>query len=98
MKVAVAIFPKIDGRNVRGPSARFTTATVATIATSRLITRIVNHSGSWFAEPMPGSVSTMNIVTSSSLSAIGSSQALFFFKQKTAYEILKAGEMVEVVV
>ena len=39
------------------------------------MTRTVNQSGSRFAEPMPGSVSTTNIVTSSSLSAIGSSQA-----------------------
>ena len=71
----MAIFPKIDGRNVRRPIARLTTATVATMAMSRLITRIVNQTGSWFAEPIPGSVRTTNIVTSSSLSAIGSSHA-----------------------
>ena len=73
--MAVAILPKIEGRNVRGPTARLITATVSTIATSRLMTRTVNQIGSRFADPMSGSVRTMNIVTSNSLSAIGSSQA-----------------------
>ena len=65
----------MDGRNVRGPTARFTTATVSTIAISRLMTSTVNQSGSRFGAPTSGSVSITNIVTSSSLSAIGSSHA-----------------------
>ena len=70
-----AILPKIEGRKVRGPTARFTTATVSTMTMSRLRTRTVNQSGSRLAEPMPGSVSMTNIETSNNLSAIGSSQA-----------------------
>ena len=49
-------------------------ATVRTISTSRLITSTVNHTGSWFGRPS-GIVSTTNVETSSSLSAIGSSNA-----------------------
>ena len=45
------------------------------MATSRLMTSTVNQSGRRFDEPIPGSVSITNIVTSSSLSAIGSSHA-----------------------
>ena len=49
--MAVAIFPKIDGRNVRGPIARLTIATVSTMTTSRLMIRTVSQSGSRFARP-----------------------------------------------
>ena len=48
---------------MRGPMARLTTATVATIATSREMTRTVNHSGSRFGPPISGRVSITNIVT-----------------------------------
>ena len=75
MYVAVAILPKIDGRNVRRPIARFTMATVMTMTTSRLMTVTVSQSGSRLARPRPGIVYTMKVVTSSSLSAIGSSHA-----------------------
>ena len=65
----------MDGRNVRGPMARFTIATVATMTTSRLMMQIVSHSGNRLARFRPGVVSTMKVVTSSSLSAMGSSHA-----------------------
>ena len=42
---------------------------------SRLITSTVNHNGSRLADPIFGRVSITNIVTSRSLSAIGSSHA-----------------------
>jgi hypothetical protein len=50
-------------------------ATVMTMATSRLMTRIVSHTGRRLACPRPGMVRTTKVVTSSSLSAIGSSHA-----------------------
>jgi len=45
MNAAVVIFPHIDGRNVRGPIARFTIATTPMITTSRLMTTTVSHKG-----------------------------------------------------
>ena len=75
MKSAVAALPSGDGRKVRGPTARLTMATVSTMAMSRLITSTVSHSGTRFGRPRLGSESTMKVVTSSSLSAAGSSQA-----------------------
>ena len=75
MKSAVATLPSGEGRKVRGPVARFTTATVSTMAMSRLITRMVSQSGTRLGSPRFGRVSTTNVVTSSSLSAAGSSQA-----------------------
>ena len=75
MNVAVVSFPHIEGRNVRGPMARFTIATTPTITMSRLITSTVSHSGRWFVSGIHGSVRTINVVTSRNLSAIGSSHA-----------------------
>ena len=40
MKIAVAALPSGDGLKVRGPIARLTIATVSTMPTSRLMTRI----------------------------------------------------------
>ena len=54
MKVAVVSFPQIDGRNVRGPIARFTIATTPTMTMSRLITSTVSHSGRWLVSGISG--------------------------------------------
>src|SRR4029434_2490547 len=75
MNVAVAAFPSSEGRNVRGPTARLTIATTATMTMSRLMTRTVSQMGTWFVTEICGNVSTTKVVTSRSLSAIGSSQA-----------------------
>src|SRR5215831_8026941 len=75
MYVAVAAFPKSDGRNVLGPIARLTIATVPTITTSRLMMSTVSQIGNGFARPSHGTVRTTNVLNASSLSAIGSSQA-----------------------
>ena len=75
MYVAVAIFPKIDGRNVRRPIARLTITTVRTMTRSRLMMQTVSQIGKRLASPRPGQVRTTKVLTSSSLSAIGSSQA-----------------------
>jgi hypothetical protein len=50
-------------------------ATVRTMTTSRLMISTVSQSGRGLARPRLGSVSTTKVVTSSSLSAMGSSQA-----------------------
>ena len=75
MNAAVVAFPRNDGLNVRGPTARLTMATTPTMTTSRLMTVTVSQSGRWLVRGIAGRVRTTNVVTSSSLSAIGSSQA-----------------------
>ena len=73
MNVAVASLPSIEGRKFRGPAASVTIATTPTMTTSRLMTKTVSQSGRWLVSGTPGSVRMTNVVTSSSLSAIGSS-------------------------
>ncbi len=75
MNVPVASLPSSDGLNVRGPIDRLTIATTPTMTTSRVMTRTVSQMGTWLVSSICGSVSTTKVVTSSSLSAIGSSHA-----------------------
>ena len=60
---------------MRRPIEKFTTATVTTMITSRLMTSTVSQIGMRFGRSSSGRVSTTNVEMSSSLSAMGSSSA-----------------------